>query len=71
MEQIHVLEHHGNIGKQTVAGQLFDIVAADTDVSAVYIIKTCDQAADRCFSGTRRSDDRGRSLFRYLKAYIL
>ena len=37
MEQIHVREHRGDVGKQTVAGELAQIVPADADHAALRV----------------------------------
>ena len=66
-KQIHVLEHHGDVGQQAVAGQLSDIVAAHRDATAVRVIEPGQQAADRRFDGAGRAHDGGGSMLRDVK----
>ena len=37
VEQIHVLEHHGDVAEQTAAGELAQIVPADADRAALRV----------------------------------
>ena len=71
MEQVHVLEHHGDVGKQAVAGQLTDIVAAHRDAAAVRVIEPGQQAADRRFAGAGRAHNGGGSMLRDGEAHVV
>ena len=52
VEQVDILEYHRNICQQAVTRKFAQIVSADCDTARLRIIKACDQAADRCLSGT-------------------
>ena len=71
VEQIHILEHHGNVGKQAFAGHLSDVHAAHGNAAVIYIIETGEQAADGGFAGTGGSHNGSGSLFGNGKAHIL
>ena len=70
MEQIHILEHHGDIGKQTVAGELTQIVAAEGDAAALGVIETGQQAANGSLAAAGGTDDGGGGLFRDGETHI-
>ncbi len=46
MEKINVLEHHGYIGEQTVAGELSQFMTAESYAALANVIKSCDKAAN-------------------------
>ena len=70
VEQIHILEHHGDIGKQTVAGELTQIVAAEGDAAALGVIETGQQAANGSLAAAGGTDDGGGGLFRDGETHI-
>ena len=71
VEQIHILEHHGNVGKQAFAGHLSDIHTAHGNAAVIYIIEAGKQAADGGLAGAGRSHNGSGSLFGNGKAHIL
>ena len=58
MEQIHRLEHHGDVSQQALAGKLPHIVSAHGDRAGIHIIKPGNQIADGTLSGAGGSHDR-------------
>lgn len=70
MEEINILKYHGNVGKQTVTGHFPDIMSANLNASAIYIIKTCQKSADGSFAGTGWTNDSRGGFFRDRKTYI-
>ena len=47
MKEIDILKHHGYIGQQAVAGELAQIVSADSDAPRLWVVEPGDQAAFR------------------------
>lgn len=64
MEQIHVLEHHGDVGEQAVAGELPEVVAAHGDAAGLGVVKPRQQAAYGGLAAAGGADDGGGGLLR-------
>ena len=63
MEEIDVLEDHGNIGGQAVAGKFHQVMPAEGNRAGLRVVKAGNQAADRRLAGAGRTDNCGRRLF--------
>ena len=71
VEEIDILKYHGDVGQETVAGELPYIMSPDPDTAAIHIIKPGDQAADCRLSGTGRPHDRRRGFLRDHKGDVI
>ena len=63
VEQVHVLEHHGDVGEQAVAGELLQAVAAHGDGAELGIVEPGQQAADGGLAAAGGADNGGGGLF--------
>ena len=50
IEEIDILEHHGDVGKKAVAGELAQVVTADGYTAGLRVIKAREEAAYRRLS---------------------
>ena len=71
MEQIHRLEHHGDVSQQALAGKLPHIVSAHGDRAGIHIIKPGNQIADGTLSGAGGANDGGSGPLGGGKGYIV
>ena len=63
VEQVHVLEHHGDVGKQAVAGEFPEVMAPQGDGAALGIVKPGQQAADGGLAAAGGAHDGGGVVF--------
>ena len=64
VEQVHVLEHHGDVAEQAVTGELLQAVAAHGDVAGLGIVEPGQQTANGRLAAAGGADDGGGGLFR-------
>ena len=71
VEEVDILEDHGEVGEQTVAGELPEVVAAQGDAAALGVIEPGQKAADGGLAGAGGTHDGGGGLLRDGEADIL
>lgn len=71
VEEVDILEHHGDLRHEVLNPLITDLDATDTDNSPVRIPEPRNQTRDVGFSGTGGTDQGSHRLWRYGKGHIV
>ena len=71
VEEVHVLEHHGQVGQQAVTGELPQVVPTHGDAAGLGVVEPGQQAANGGLTGAGWADDGGGGVLRDGEAHVL